>query len=128
MSDNHGKVWWTELMTRDVPAALEYYKTTCGWTISEQPMGKMTYYIAMQDGKPTAGLMDIGATDMPPETQSYWLSYFAVDDVDAAVAQTEKIGGRVHQAPFDIPGTGRIAIVYDPAGAMVGLMTPEPMD
>ncbi|WP_299791502.1 hypothetical protein [uncultured Marivita sp.] len=44
-------------------------------------------------------------------------------DVDAEVAKTEQMGGEIMRDPFDVPGIGRIAIVKDPAGAMVGLIT-----
>ena len=29
--------------------------------------------------------------------------------------------------PFDVPGTGRIAILKEPGGAAIGWMTPAPM-
>ena len=45
-------------------------------------------------------------------------------DVDAAVAETTALGGEIRRPPFDMPGIGRIAIVADPTGAVMGLMTP----
>ncbi len=33
----HGAIWWTELMTRDLPKALEYYGTMCGWAVDTMP-------------------------------------------------------------------------------------------
>lgn len=30
MSDVHGTIWWSELMTRDVPAALAHYDQVIG--------------------------------------------------------------------------------------------------
>lgn len=129
MSDTHGKVWWTELMTRDLEAAQKYYGDTCGWSFEsmEMPDQGGTYVLALLDGKPTAGMMDMtgmpGMNGVPP----HWFSYFAVDDVDRAASDTAAAGGRVQREPWDIPGTGRIAILEDPTGAMMGLMTPEPM-
>jgi predicted enzyme related to lactoylglutathione lyase len=52
--------------------------------------------------------------------------YIAVEDVDAAVAATRAAGGRVIKEVFEIPDTGRIAIIADPTGAALGIMTPSP--
>lgn len=128
MSEMHGKIWWSELMTRDVAAAKAYYAATCGWQFEEMPMeGEDDYTCAMQGGRPTAGIMDMsGLPDMdgvPP----HWFTYIAVDDVDAAAAATEAAGGMIIRPCFDVPRVGRIVIVTDPTGAALGLMTPEPM-
>jgi len=63
---------------------------------------------------------------MPAETPSHWLSYIAVDDVDTRVASVAGAGGTVVRAPWDVAGVGRIALVQDPSGAMIGWMTPSP--
>ena len=54
--------------------------------------------------------------------------YFAVEDADAAAAKVAELGGKVHRAPADIPGTGRFAVVGDPQGAGFGILQPEPME
>lgn len=51
------------------------------------------------------------------------MSYFAVDDIDAAVAEAIAFGATVKLEPFEITDTGRLAIITDPTGALVGLMT-----
>ena len=56
--------------------------------------------------------------------ESHWLSYLAVDDVDKRVAQMTSSGASVERAPFDVPNVGRIAVVRDPGGAVLGLLTP----
>lgn len=128
MSDMHGRIWWSELMTRDPDAAKAYYAATCGWAFEEMPMeGGEDYHCALQDGRPTAGIMDMtGLTEMdgvPP----HWFTYIAVDDVDAAAEATAQAGGTIIRPPFDVAGVGRIVILADPTGAAVGLMTPAPM-
>jgi predicted enzyme related to lactoylglutathione lyase len=47
---------------------------------------------------------------------------FAVDDLDAALAQVTACGGAVVMAPSAIPGAGTLAFVTDPAGNLLGLM------
>lgn len=124
MKTPHGAVAWNELMTRDIKAAKAFYTETCGWTYDAMTMDSGNhYYVAMAGGRPVAGLMDMtglpGMTEVPP----HWFTYFAVDDVDAAVKQTTAKGGEVIRAPFDVDGIGRIAILKDSGGAAVGMIT-----
>ena len=60
----------------------------------------------------------------------HWWTYWAVDDMDKAGAQTRAAGGQIYRDCFDVQGVGWFAIVADPTGAAVGLITPsdEPME
>jgi predicted enzyme related to lactoylglutathione lyase len=82
-----------------------------------------TYWIASLDGKPAAGLFP---TDRPEFKQipEAWMSYLAVDDVDARVKKATGAGARLMKPIFDVPNVGRIAILTEPGGAGVGWMTP----
>ena len=128
MDSTHGMIWWSELMTRDVAAARRYYEALAGWSFSTMPMGEETYHLACRNGQPIAGMMDMskmpGVENVPP----HWFTYIAVDDVDAAVAATRAAGGRVIKDVFEVPDTGRIAIIADPTGAALGIMTPSRRD
>lgn len=129
MSLTHGVIWWSELMTRDVPGALKYYGDVCGWVFDAMPMEGMTYQIAVAHGRPVAGIMDMAAVDGMAGVPAHWFTYIAVADVAAASAATVKGGGEVVRPAFDVPDVGRICIVRDPTGAVVGLMTPAfPLD
>lgn len=125
MSETHGRVHWTELMTRDVEGAKRYYEKVCGWTFTSVPMGpgNPEYTLGMKDDMPVVGVMPLGDDTKEP----FWMSYFAVDDVDVAVEDSVAAGGTLLREPFEVPDTGRIAIVADPSGALLGLMTPAPM-
>jgi uncharacterized protein len=53
-----------------------------------------------------------------------WMSYLAVDDVDARLKKATSAGAKIMKPPFDGPNVGRIAIVQQPGSACVGWMTP----
>ena len=129
MSDAHGKVFWTELKTRDVEAAIRYYEQVCGWTFTSVPMGAGSpdYVLGMKDDMPTVGMMRLEDNSDEETEEPFWLSYFGVDNVDVAVEETISMGGTLVREPFEVPDTGRIAIVRDPTGALLGLMAPIPM-
>ncbi|SDL06251.1 VOC family protein [Aliiruegeria lutimaris] len=124
MSINHGVVWWSELMTRDVEKAVAWYREVCGWSIEPMPMERGTYFVAVAHGKPVAGIMDMSGMEHLAEVPPHWFTYFAVDDVERAMEQTRATGGEVMRPPFDVPGVGRIGIVKDPTGAALGFMKP----
>ena len=125
MSETHGTVHWTELNTHDVDKAIAYYGKVCGWTFDKMPMDEGDYYIAMKGEQMIAGVFDLAQMPQMKDLPSHWLTYLAVDDVDAATKQTAEMGGTVVREPWDVDGVGRIAIVMDPSGSGLGLMTPS---
>ncbi|MCV6825336.1 MULTISPECIES: VOC family protein [Halocynthiibacter] len=125
MTDIHGTVHWSELMTRDVKGALAYYGEVCGWTFDEMEMPEGgTYYVGMAHGKPAGGIMDMTPLEHLKDVPAHWFTYIAINDVQDGVNTTEDKGGEILRAPFDVPGIGKIAIVKDPGGAALGIMTP----
>jgi uncharacterized protein len=121
---SHGQFYWNELRTRDAERAKTFYAETIGWSFagSPTPDGE-TYWVASLDGKPVAGLFPLASPrfDSVPES---WMSFLAVDDVDARVAKAVKAGAELVMPIFDVPGVGRIAMLREPGGAGIGWMTP----
>jgi hypothetical protein len=126
MSDTQGTVHWNELMTKDVEAAKEFYAKVCGWSFTTAPMPFGDYTMGMANGAPVAGIMDMSGMPDADTTDPFWMTYIAVDDVDAAARAVTAGGGTVENGPFDVPNVGRIAITRDPGGARIGIMTPAP--
>lgn len=121
---SHGKFCWNELMTRDVERAKRFYGDTIGWSFDAMPMADGgTYWCAMQDGQPVAGIFPLDTPEFDGVPES-WMSYLAVDDVDKRIAKAIKAGATLMKPIFDVPGVGRIAILMQPGGAGVGWMTP----
>jgi uncharacterized protein len=87
------------------------------------PMTEGTYRVMVLGEKPVGGIMGM-VPELPSGTPPHWFSYMAVDAVDAAAARVRELGGTVKREPFDVQGVGRIAIVADPTGAALGLITP----
>jgi uncharacterized protein len=121
---SHGHFHWNELRTRDAERARKFYAGTVGWTFgaSVTPDGE-TYWVALQDGKPVAGLFPLTSPrfDGVPES---WISFLAVDDVDVRVAKAIKAGAQLAMPIFDVPDVGRIAMLREPGGAGIGWITP----
>jgi uncharacterized protein len=124
MDGSHGTFYWNELMTRDVEGAKKFYADTMGWSYEGMPTpGAGTYWIAKMGKETVGGIFDINSAEYKDVPES-WMSYIAVDDVDARVSKATKAGAKIMKPPFDVPGVGRIAILLEPGGAPIGWMTP----
>ncbi len=117
-----GTILWSELMTDDAGKAKDFYGKTLGVSFEKMPNPEADYWVAMLDGKPAWGIMDM---TRKPGGPSGWFTYMAVDDVDQRVKDALAAGARLCIPVFDIPTVGRIAILEDPTGAVIGWMKPE---
>jgi predicted enzyme related to lactoylglutathione lyase len=119
----HGTFSWNELLARDVERAKRFYRETVGWSFESMPAPHGTYWYAIMDGKPVAGIFPIDKPEFDGVAEG-WMSYLAVDDVDKRVEKAVKAGATLMRPIFDVPNVGRIAILREPGGAGVGWMTP----
>jgi len=123
----HGIFHWNELTSRDVERDKRFYQDTIGWTFESMPMQQGgTYWCAIYDGKPVAGIFPLTSPEFDGVPEG-WMAYLAVDDVDARVAKAVKAGAQLMRPIFDVPDVGRIAILKQPGGAGIGWITPVGM-
>jgi hypothetical protein len=119
----HGAFSWNELMTGDPEAAIGFYTQLLGWKSEAMAMPGGTYHV-MKVGDTSVG----GVMALPPEAKAggmppCWGSYVTVDNVDASARRAAELGGKVVHGPEDIPGVGRFAVIIDPQGAALNLIT-----
>ena len=111
-----GTFCWEELLTHDLEMSVRFYGELFGWTTKTMPIGDGEYTLFCRGSKDTGGCMK-----MPPEAgdaPAHWISYVAVEDVDASAAKVTELGGKIFVEPQDIPGIGRFSVAADPTGAM----------
>jgi uncharacterized protein len=112
---------WAELSTTDPAAAATFYAQLFGWKINA-PIAEMGDYRVVNVGETAvAGIMPPppGAPAMPPS----WGCYVTVADVDQTVAKCQSLGGNLLVPAMDVPGVGRMAVLQDPQGAVLSVMT-----
>jgi len=116
-----GTIAWNELGTRDTAAAKEFYAAVFGWGAADADMGEIGTYTQWKLGEDSVGgMMDVSGR-LPDEIPAHWLTYFAVEDAEAAIETAKQNGGSVSFGPIDIP-VGRFAIVQDPHGAVFAVV------
>ena len=115
---------WYELLTSDPAAAAVYYDAVLGWTAADSGLPGADYRILSMKGSAIGGLMRIPEAAAKAGMKPSWLGYIGVANVDKSIASIVAAGGAVHMPAADIPGVGRIAMVADPQGASIYIMTP----
>jgi hypothetical protein len=116
---------WNELVTPDVPAAAAFYQAVFGWQALTVPSGGATEYTMFATGPnpedSVAGALTPPMTGIP----AYWGVYFAVADLDAAIAQAVQLGASAVAPPIETPA-GRLVPLTDPQGVFVNIIQLAP--
>jgi hypothetical protein len=117
-----GTFGWPELSSRGIEKAIAFYGAAFGWAtrLAFAGEGQPPYTEFWLGDERIAGGMEMNPM-IPPQVPSYWMPYFAVDDVDGSFREAIAAGAREMLAPDDFPG-GRFAILSDPQGANFGLL------
>jgi len=115
-----GHIGWHELHAGNGESAFAFYSGLFGWTRAEGiDMGAMGIYQTFATGgAPVGGMM----TKMPDTPAPFWLYYFNVDAIDAAMARATDGGGKVINGPMQVPGGSWIVQCTDPQGAMFAMV------
>jgi predicted enzyme related to lactoylglutathione lyase len=112
----HGALCWNELATPDMEASANFYSRLFGWTTeSVDSPGPPYLVIGNRDGHSNGGIRDAASTE-----PCYWLVYFAVNDLDPALAKVQELGGSCITEVMHM-WDGRFAAVQDPQGAVFAL-------
>ncbi len=116
-----GLVHWVELHSKDIDTDIAWLKKTFGFDISEMQMPNGPYYILKNGDQPRGGVMASQSDDAP----AMWLVWINVSNVDETLASAESNNGKVLSPIFEVPGVGRMAVMQDPTGGVLGVITPE---
>ena len=103
-----GKIVWFELPASDSARARSFYADLFGWQF--QPFEGQDYHMTYEAGGAIFGA--------PGQTGP--IVYFGVDDVDAAIARVNQLGGTGGEKQ-EIPGVGYYAHCADTEGNPIGL-------
>jgi predicted enzyme related to lactoylglutathione lyase len=118
----HGSFVWNEFAGADVEEAKRFYAQTLGWTYDAFSLPDGPYWVAKSGDEIVAGFSGLAAAVLPDQAP-YWLGYIEVDDLDGRLAAAQKFGAAVLRPAEDVPNVGRVAVIRDPAGVVIGWMS-----
>ena len=121
-----GKIIWRDLLTNDPAASQRFYGELFGWefeSIGEASnlRSNSAYTLIRHNGRLIGGMVDTLALNNRDDI-SQWVVLMAVEDLDARVAAVTANGGKVVAPPTDLQERGRLALVRDAEGALLGLL------
>lgn len=121
IADAHGAPSWNEYASKEPSRSIPFYESVFGWKGNTNNMGGMDYTTFASGENMAAGLWQ-----MPEEMRhlpTHWLTYFTVEGLDAALAKASENGGEVLAPKMYVEGVGYFAVVRDPQGAALGLIS-----
>lgn len=118
-----GHVVWQDLTVADAERLKSFYCDVMGWRAEPVDMGGYAdFSLLAPDGQGVAGVCHARGPNaqLPPQ----WLLYVEVPDVARSLERCVEAGGRVIDGPRGV-GPRTFAVIQDPAGAVIGLISPE---
>jgi predicted enzyme related to lactoylglutathione lyase len=112
-----GRTVWTELLANDPARAAAFYRAITGYSVREIERRGGQYTILSSAGADRAGILEKPS----PQIASTWLTHFGVADPDAAADRARQLGGTVLVPASPDLRDDTMAIVTDPAGAVLVL-------
>jgi hypothetical protein len=116
-----GRIAWRDLTVDDAEDLRDFYARVVGWNPVGCDMGGYEdYNMTVPDtGEAIAGVCHARGPKAPPQ----WIVYVTVTDVEASARRAVELGGEVLDGPRGM-GDRTFCVIRDPAGAVMGLITP----
>lgn len=116
-----GTPCWVDLLTTDPGRTREFYGRLFGWTVEDPGEDYGGYVNFLSEGIHVAGCMRNDGTAGVPDL---WSVYLSTADAEATVARAVEHGGQVMVPAMDVMALGRMAVVVDVGGAVIGMWQP----
>jgi predicted enzyme related to lactoylglutathione lyase len=120
--NEHGALCWNELDTRDLDKAKAFYGEVFGWSTRDSES-----YSEWMLGEQVVGGAMVMDDNFPPDVPPNWLVYFAVDDLEATVAEATRLGATVIAGSMTVE-VGTFAVLADPQGAVSAVIELSALD
>jgi predicted enzyme related to lactoylglutathione lyase len=114
-----GRVGWHELLAADGARASVFYGDLFGWQRADDNVDEAGAYRVFSAGGQTVGAI---FTKPPSVATPFWLYYFNIGDIDAAVKRVTANGGDIVNGPIEVLHGGWSVQCTDPQGAIFALV------
>ena len=116
-----GEWIWIQLLSRDARKAAEFYRKVAGYDVVENTANnRLNDYVLTSKGYARATVRTIPSANT--QVQPTWLPFVRVKNVGESVAQAKQLGGKVRIEPKPELFDGKVAVIADPTGAVIGIL------
>ena len=115
---------WLDLSSSDAQGSRDYYSKVFGWKVEVNPDPQYGgYAMAQLNGKDVAGI----GPAMSPGAPTAWTVYIGVKNADETAKKATEAGGKVIAPVMNIGSQGRMLVIQDPSGGVLGAWEPGEM-
>ena len=111
-----GEILWADLFVAKPASAAAFYGGLVGW--KSDATGGAAKRLLMNAG----GFSRAGITVLPAGAKPGWLPYVQVANVPATLKRVTRAGGKILTPPSPNILNGRLAIIADPQGGVIGIV------
>lgn len=117
-----------EMPYRDIKRVSKFYNSVFGWGMNDAGKGMGNYVVAVTADtdenmmNKTPGTINGGFYDIGQSEYKYPSFVISVDNLESAIMDVEKAGGKILSKPMEIPGIGLWASFQDTEGNRVSLL------
>ena len=109
-----GEILWADLFAAKPAEAATFYQGLASWT----PNPGKSDRIIMNAG----GFSRAGIKQLPDGAKPGWLPYVQVNNVPATLKRVKSAGGKILISPSPDLFEGRLAVIADPQGGVIGVV------
>ena len=113
-----GDVFWLDLFVPDPAKAAAFYAQIAGYDVAVGEVAGRPRTLLSTNGIARAGIAHLPAG----AARAAWLPYILVDDVPATLERALKAGGKVVMGPRGDLLEGRLAVIADREGGVIGIV------
>jgi predicted enzyme related to lactoylglutathione lyase len=112
---------WIQLLSRDVQKATGFYRSFAGYEVVEdKESSRKNQFLLVSGAFARAAVSQLPANH--PKAPPIWLPFVRVESLAQSLTVAQQLGGRIAVMPRPDLFEGRMAVVADPSGAMVGML------
>ena len=117
-----------EIPAQNVDKLKSFYENLFGWKIVKTPGDFMEYWVIQtvptdDKGMPMRPGVNGGMYKKQSES-NIPVNYIRVEDIDKALNDVVKLGGKVTMGKQEVPGIGYVAQIRDPEGNPIAMIHP----
>ena len=115
-----GEWIWGAVMTRDPDSDAGFYQEVFDFEVFELPSDDRGNHLLL--ASENFARASVNPLPQPDAVQPHWVAFVRVADVSKAAEAAKTFGGRVVVEPHQDRHGGTVALLADPAGAVIGVM------
>ena len=112
---------WDELWTQDAEKSLAFYEELAGYAVQKIRAG---YWVLLQGDRWLAGVRVLRRKEL----ESRWVPVVRVEDPKVMSERAVALGGKLLVGTDEPPSDGTVALIADPAGALLMLQRWQPVE